>query len=348
MRKIFKKSPIYFILILVILSLFSVIAGVGLGPVKIEFATVWKIIISKIFKFEISDIAKNTVKIVWDLRLPRVIMGFIVGGGLALSGVAIQSFTKNPLSEPYILGVSSGASAGAVLVVLNGALVSALGSFALPIGAFIGAIVALLSVYNIAKTREGILPIRLILVGIAVSSMFMALTNFMVFNAKTDSGVRNATFWMMGSLAGIKWKYIIIPLANLLISFIVFMILSRAMNTMLLGENTAIVLGMNVKLARKIIVTMSALLAGSIVAVSGSIGFVGLIVPHIVRGLIGSDHKYVIPSSVLIGGIFIVFSDVAARLLVAPQELPIGIVTALLGAPYFVYLVRKNKYSFGG
>ncbi len=348
MKKLIKKSPYFFVLFLLILSVVSIVAGVGLGPVKIDFLVVWQIIMSKLFSTELVDVKINTVKIVWALRLPRVLLGFVVGAGLALAGVAIQSFTRNPLSEPYILGVSSGASAGAVLVVLNGALVSVLGRFALPIGAFIGAMISLLAVYTIAKTRDGVIPIRLILVGIAVSSMFMALTNFLVFNARSDSGVRNATFWMMGSLAGSKWEYLWTPLTILVAAFLILMILHRAMNTMLLGESTSVVLGMNVKRTRKIIVLISALLAGSIVSVSGSIGFVGLIIPHIVRNIVGPDHKYVIPAAALMGGVFIVFSDVAARLLVAPQELPIGIVTALLGAPYFVYLVRKNQYSFGG
>ncbi len=347
MKKLIRKSPFSFILLLVILAVISIIMGVGLGPVSIAFTDVWRVISAKLFGGEITDIPQNVQNIVWSLRLPRVLLGFIVGGGLALAGVAIQAFTKNPLSEPYILGISSGASTGAVFVMLNGALASVLGRYALPIGAFIGAMLALISVYSIAKTREGIVPIRLILVGIAVSAMFSALTRYLVFNAKTDSGVRNATFWMMGSLAGSKWQYLSLPFIILIFAFVVFMILSRAMNTMLLGESTAIILGINVKLARKIIVVISALLAGSIVAVSGSIGFVGLIIPHIVRSLWGSEHRYVIPASLLFGGIFIVFSDVAARLLVAPQELPIGIVTALLGAPYFVYLVNKNKYTFG-
>ncbi len=347
MSAIIKKSPTIFILILLVISILSIIVGVGLGPVSIAPIDVWNIIQAKLLGNTI-DLPKNTQNIVWALRLPRVLLGFVVGGGLALAGVAIQAFTKNPLAEPYILGVSSGASTGAVLVIINGTIYSLLGRFALPIGAFMGAIIALISVYTIAKTRDGISPIRLILVGIAVSSMFSALTRFIVFNARNDSAIRNATFWMMGSLAGAKWQYLLIPLVILIVSFIVFMILSRAMNTMLLGESTAIILGTNIKLARKLIVIMSAMLAGSIVAVSGSIGFVGLIIPHIVRTLWGANHRYVIPASVLLGGIFIVFSDVAARLLVAPQELPIGIVTSMLGAPYFVYLVRKNKYTFGG
>ncbi len=347
MKNLIKKSPIIFILILLVISIISIIMGVGLGPVRIPPLDVWQIIQSKLTGTEV-DIAKNTQNIVWSLRLPRVILGFVVGAGLALSGVAIQAFTKNPLAEPYLLGISSGASTGAVLMIMNTSLAVILGRFALPIGAFIGAIIALLSVYTIAKSRDGIIPIRLILVGIAVSAMFSAMTRFLVFNARSDSAVRNATFWMMGSLAGSKWQYIWIPLGILVASFIIFMILSRAMNTMLLGETTAIILGINIKLARKVIVIMSALLAGSIVAVSGSIGFVGLIVPHIIRTLWGANHKYVIPASILFGGIFVVFSDVAARLLAAPQELPIGIVTSLLGAPYFVYLVKKNKYTFGG
>lgn len=347
-KKIIKNHSKKFIFFLMILSVVTVILGVGLGPVRINFFTVWDIIVSKLFSRSLENFEINTVKIVWNLRLPRVIIGFIVGGGLALAGVAIQAFTKNPLAEPYILGVSSGASAGAVMVALNGTLISVLGNLALPVGAFLGSIIALIGVYGIARTKDGVVPIRLILVGTAVSSMFMAITNFLVFNAKSDSGVRNAMFWMMGSLAGSKWKFIPIPLIILVIATVIFMILSRTMNTMLLGENTSVILGMNIKLTRKILIIISSLLAGSIVSISGSIGFVGLIIPHIVRNLLGSDHHKVIPASILLGGNFIILSDIAARLLVAPQELPIGIVTSFLGAPFFIYLIKKNKYTFGG
>ncbi len=348
-RKFFRNSPILFILGLVILSFFIFILAVSIGPVYIPFSNVWSIIFNKIFNTSNLNINKNIINIAWNLRFPRVLMGFIVGGGLAMSGVSIQSFTKNPLSEPYILGVSSGASAGAVLVAINGTLVGYMGYYAMPVGAFLGAILSLTVVYLLSLNREGrVNPFQLIFLGIATSAMFMAITNFIVFSAKYEAGVRTAMFWMMGSLAGIKWAYLPIPFIILIVTFLLFMILHRAMNTMLLGESTAIMLGVDLKMSRKIIVIGSSLLAGAIVSVSGTIGFVGLIIPHIVRNLIGSDHKYVLPASLLLGGNFIVVADVIARIVVKPQELPIGIITAFLGAPFFIYLLKNNKYNFGG
>lgn len=349
MKRIFRKSPVLLIMGLVIVSLFVFVIGVSVGPVSIPFFSVWKIIFSKITGYSINGIDVNIINIAWNLRFPRVILGFVVGAGLAISGVAIQSFTKNPLSEPYILGVSSGASAGAVLVALNGFLISHIGYYAMPLGAFLGAVISLTTVYVLSLNKEGrVNPFQLIFLGIATSAMFMAITNFVVFSAKYDAGVRTAMFWMMGSLAGVKWAYLPIPIFILFGSFIVFMILYRAMNTMLLGESTAIMLGINIRRSRKIIVIISSLLAGAIVSVSGSIGFVGLIIPHIVRNMIGSNHKYVLPCSLLLGGNFIVLADMIARVIVMPQELPIGIITAILGAPFFIYLLKKNKYSFGG
>lgn len=343
-----RQSPGLFIIGLVILSIIVMIVGISIGPVSLSFVTVWKIIFSKLFGAKIEGLDNNVINIAWNLRFPRVLLGFVVGGGLAVSGVAIQSFTKNPLSEPYILGVSSGASTGAVLVALNGALVSQIGYYAMPVGAFLGAMASLTLVYLLSLNRQKrVNPFQLIFLGIASSAMFMAMTNFIVYSAKSDAGVRTAMFWMMGSLAGVKWAYVPIPAIILLVSFISFMILYRAMNTMLLGESTAIMLGVNLKRSRKVIVILASLLAGAIVSVSGSIGFVGLIIPHIVRSLVGSNHKYVLPASIFLGGIFIVLADTLARVIISPQELPIGIITALLGGPFFIYLLKGNKYRFG-
>lgn len=350
MIDIVRKNKLIFFCMSLILLLISIIMAVGLGPVNIEFGTVWNVIFYKIMPESLKPnrIWKiSTEKIIWNIRTPRVILGCIVGGGLALTGVSMQSFTKNPLSEPYILGVSSGASTGAVAVALTGAL-KHFGIFAMPMGAFFGSLASLVLVYNLAKTRRGIMPVRLILTGIAVSAMFTSITNVIVFNAKNETGIRTAMFWMMGSLAGAKWDYVFIPLFVLGISFLVLFFLSRAMNTMLLGEQTAITLGININVVRRIIIVVSSLTAGVIVAVSGSIGFVGLIIPHIVRNIMGSNHRWVIPMSLISGAIFVVWADVAARLLVAPQELPIGIVTSMTGAPFFVWLLKKNNYSFGG
>lgn len=343
-----EKKTYLFVILLSIILVISMITAVGIGAVDINFKDVWMIIFEKLNVLESSNgfYEENIKNIVWQIRLPRVILSAIVGGGLALSGVAMQSFTKNPLADPYVLGISSGASAGAVLAVLTTAL-NFLGIYKLPVGAFLGALISIILVYSLAKTSEGILPIKLILTGVAISSLFSALTNYLIVNANNEAGIRNATFWMMGGLSGSKWVYILAPFLTLIISIIVMLILSRALDTMLMGDNTAITLGVNIKNVRRIIIVISALLTGTIVSVSGSIGFVGLIIPHIVRGILGSKHIKVIPVSVLLGSIFIVWTDVIARVISAPEELPIGIITALLGAPFFIWLVRKNNYSFG-
>lgn len=348
MKKILKEKTKLSILVLLIILLISMILAVSIGPVKVRFVDVWSVILSElnIINSENLNVELNIINIVMKLRLPRVLLGAIVGAGLSLSGVGMQAFTKNPLADPYVLGISSGASAGAVLAVLTNVL-DIFGIFSIPIGAFIGALLSIILVYSLARSKEGVLPIRLILIGVAVSSLFSALTNYLVFNAKDESGIRNATFWMMGGLSGTKWIYTLVPGIVLILSLIIMLANSNSLNAMLMGENTASVLGIDVKKVKNIIILISALLTGSVVAVSGSIGFVGLIIPHVVRSLAGSNHKKVIPISVLLGAIFLVWADVLARTIVAPADLPIGIITALSGAPFFIWLVKKNNYSFG-
>lgn len=348
MKKLLEEKIVISIIILILILLISMTLAVSIGPVKVSFTDVWSVILAKIniLNMESLGIDLNIQNIVLKLRLPRVILGAIVGGGLALSGVSMQAFTKNPLADPYVLGISSGASAGAVLAVLT-SVFSVFGTFSIPIGAFIGALTSIILVYTLAKSKDGVLPIRLILVGVAISSLFSALTNYLVFNADNEVGIRNATFWMMGGLAGTKWIYLAVPGIVLLLSLIIMLIYSNSLNAMLMGENTAIVLGIDVKKVKNIIIIVSALLTGSVVAVSGSIGFVGLIIPHVVRSFVGSNHTKVIPVSVLFGAIFLVWADVLARIIVSPSDLPIGIITALFGAPFFIWLVKKNNYSFG-
>lgn len=346
MKAFIRKRISLVILLLLLLLIISMILAVGMGPVKISFSDVWRIIFAKISGKEITDINHNIQNIVWQLRTPRVILGMLVGGGLALSGVGMQAFTRNPLSGPYVLGISSGASAGAVLAVLTGKL-RIFGIFALPAGAFLGALLTIFLVYVLSKGKEGVLPIKLILTGIAVSALFTAFTNFLMFNAKNESGIRNATFWIMGGLSGSKWIFIVVPMIAFIIAFVVFYLLSNALNAILIGDATAVTLGINVKLVRRIVIVTTAFLTGSIVAVSGSISFVGLVIPHIVRTIVGTDHRKVVPVASLIGSIFLIWTDVLARTLAGSAELPIGILTAMLGAPFFIWLVRKSSYSFG-
>ena len=331
--------------VLFIVLLLSVVLCIGIGPVSIPFETVWRVMFYKMFGIgDISDISNSTQNIVWFLRTPRVLLGVLVGISLSVSGVAMQAFTKNPLASPYVLGISSGASCGAVLA--TGAL-SFLGEYATSLGAFCGAMVSILIVYYLAKTGRDIAPIKLVLVGTAVSAMFTAFSNFIVYKTPDDSKVREVTFWMLGSVAGAEWKDLI-PLALIFIpGIIVLYAAANSMNALMMGESSAVTLGINVNLVRKLNVFVAALMTGVSVAVAGSIGFVGLVIPHIVRAIVGADHKRVIPLSVLTGGIYLIWVDVGARMFDAPGEIPIGIITSIIGAPFFLWMIKVRRYSFG-
>ena len=334
-------------MVLCVILVLTMILATGIGPVSIPFDTVWKIVWNRITGMgDVSEIKMSTQNIVWHLRVPRVLMGAMVGASLTLSGVAMQSFTKNPLASPYVLGISSGATFGATLAIVTGVL-SFLGSYAVEGGAFAGSMAAILIVYYMAKSGKEVAPIKLVLVGTAVAAMFTAFSNFIVYKAPDDSKIREVTFWTLGSVASAQWEELIPVVVTLIPGFLCMYAMSSAMNALLMGESSAVTLGVNVNLVRKITVFLSAALTGMAVAVTGSIGFVGLVIPHIVRSMIGADHKKVIPVSTLIGAIFLVWVDVGARMFDAPGEIPIGIITAMIGAPIFLWMIWVRKYAFG-
>lgn len=326
---------------------FSIIICVSIGPVYIPFDCVWQTILYRLFKYtETIAIAENTQNIIWHLRVPRVLLSVMVGMSLSLAGVAMQAFTRNPLADPYILGISSGASFGAVLTMATGVL-GFLGPYKIQLGAFIGAITAITLVYTLSKSGRTVTPIKLILVGVAVSAMFGAFTNFTVYNAPDDSKVREAIFWILGGVAGVKWIELL-PLSIVILPAIGTMFyLSSSLNAMMMGDSTAITLGVNINTVRKILIVLTAILTGIAVSVSGAIGFVGLVIPHIARSVVGADHRKVIPIAILCGGIFLLWVDVGARMLDMPKEIPIGILTSMIGAPFFLWMIRARKYTFG-
>jgi len=332
---------------LAVLLLLSIILCISIGPVSISFTDVWRVVFHRTLGLgEVGDIPESTQNIVWFLRAPRVLLGVMVGVFLTLSGVGMQAFTRNPLADPYVLGISSGASCGAVLAMITTVL-SFLGRYSTAAGAFLGAILSITLVYTLSRSGRDVSPIRLILIGVAVSAMFSAFTNYLVYSAPNDAKVREVTFWMLGGLSGVKWEYLL-PAALLLIPAVAVMFcLSTAMNAIMMGENTAITLGINVTVVSRVLIASTALMTAVSVAVSGCIGFVGLVVPHIIRAIVGADHRKMIPISVLAGGIFMVWVDVGARMLDAPGEIPIGIITSMIGAPFFLWLVKVRKYSFG-
>lgn len=332
------------IFVLLILSLLSIIFAIGLGPVSVKSSNVAKIIFSKLsFTSEYITPTWTQVEenIVWGLRMPRVLLGMIVGASLAVTGASMQTLVRNHLADPFILGVSSGAAATATLGMLFGVF-SFLGTYALSISAFIGAAITIILVYMISKVKGRIHITQLLLSGVAVSMIMDAITKIITLSAPNALGLHNAAFWMAGSLAGAKWGYLTLPLITITICMCILLINYRGLNALLLGDETAGTLGINVGRMQKMLVLVSSLMAGTTIAVSGTIGFVGLMVPHISRILVGSDHKKVLPVCALLGGILVVWVDVAARMIIAPEELPLGVLTAVVGGPFFIWLLKKN------
>ena len=347
-----KRHTLASCLVLLGLLVVSVILGIGLGPVSIRFSDVYRVMfhrLSGIFTGQtapLESIRESTQNIVWFLRAPRVLLGALIGAALTLSGVGMQAFTKNPLAEPYVLGISSGASLGAVLAMLLGVSVPVLGKLSVSMGAFAGALVSILLVYLLAKSRGSVTPIRLILVGVAVSAMFQAFTNYIVYTAPDDAAVREATFWMLGGLGSAEWEDLPLLLCLVPPAFLLMLALSKSLNAMMMGDSSAITLGVNLNVVRNLLIVITALLTASSVAVSGCIGFVGLVIPHLVRSVVGPDHRKLIPISMLTGEIFLLWVDVGARMIKPPAELPIGILTAFLGAPLFLWMIRVRRYEF--
>ncbi len=332
------------ILILVIAAVLTMCLATGLGPVPVAPGTTVKILLSRlpvIGKSIFPTWGQLDANIVLGLRLPRVCLGMIVGASLAVCGVTMQALVRNHLADPFILGVSSGAAAFATLGMLFGVF-SFMGTYALPISAFLGAAITIIVVYVISRVRGRINITQLLLSGVAISMIMDGVTSIIKLSAPNALGLHNAEFWMSGSLAGAKWDYLKLPLMVLFICMIILMINYRGLNLLLLGDESAGALGVNVRRLQKLLILVASLMAGVTIAVSGTIGFVGLMVPHFTRLLVGGDHRKVLPISALLGGILVVWVDVAARMLIAPEELPVGILTAVIGGPIFIFLLKRN------
>jgi iron complex transport system permease protein len=251
----------------------------------------------------------------------------------------MQAMVRNPIAEPYLLGVSSGASVGAVLVILLGWF-AFWGEAALAGAAFVFGLASFALVFALAQKDGRVSPLRLILVGVAVSYVLSALTSFITFRAANQTGIQTALFWQAGSVGGARWERLWLPSLALAVGVLVLLVYARSLNALVTGEETAVTLGVDAPVFRGQLMVLSALIAGTTVAVAGSIGFVGLIVPHAVRLVVGPDHRRVLPLGALAGAIFLIWVDVGARTVVAPQELPLGIITAFIGGPFFLWLLR--------
>lgn len=296
-------------------------------------------------RIDAADVTNYTV--VWDIRTPRVLLAAIVGAGLGSLGVAAQAMVRNALADPFILGVSSGASVGASAVVALGAFAS-LGMYALSVAAFLGALVASAAVHLCARSSGGVAPMRLVLTGVVLAYGFQSLMSLIVFIEPRGDAARTVMFWMMGSLGGATWSSV--PIAAAALVLVVAWLVRHAddLDVMALGDATALSSGVDCDRLRRHLFVLTAVGTGAFVAVSGAIGFVGLVVPHVVRLLVGPSHRAVLTLAPLVGAVFLVWVDLLSRVLVPPRELPLGVVTAAIGVPVFLHLVRRRSYTFGG
>lgn len=320
----------------------AMIVSTGIGPIGLTPETVLGVAAHEVLGIGPAGASLDTT-VVMDLRMPRVIFGALSGAALAVSGAALQSLFRNPLADPGIIGVSGGASTGAVAaIVLLPPLAGAALAWVVPAAAFAGGMLATLLIYALARPGMGEGTARLLLVGIAIGSGFAAATGFLTFAADDDE-LESVVFWQMGSLGSIDWMTIVIGTPVILAGIAVMIVLARRLDLLTLGDRQAHHLGLDVRRTRRLVIATTALLTGTSVAFTGTIGFIGLVIPHIVRQMCGPAHRTVVPMSAVVGALVIVVADAFSRTVAPPAEVPIGLFTALLGAPFFLMLVLRSK-----
>lgn len=327
---------------LVAILLVLAMAGLMFGSVHVPAPTALGVLVNGLSGAEIVPATWRGVydTIILETRMPRVILAGIVGATLAATGMTIQAIVRNPLAGPSILGVSSGAATGAVIVMRWGLL--SLGAFTLYFSAFAGALVTLIIVFWVARTGGQMTPTRLVLAGIAMSSVLSAATSLLVLTSPDPQLAARVLFWTLGGFGSAQWKLLPLPVAALVIGLGIMLVQARRLNLLMAGDESAAALGLNIHRFRQAMFVLTAALTGVMVAVSGVIGFVGLIVPHIVRFLIGADHRRALPAVALVGASFTIGADLVARSVISPLELPVGIITALVGGPFFIWLLRRD------
>lgn len=328
------------IMLAALLVLASVTVAVSVGAVPVPATTVWGVVLNKLSPDLIEPTwSKGRSAIVWDIRFPRVLLALMVGAGLAAVGASLQAVTRNPLADPHLLGISAGGAFGAILALLHTGLF--LGLLTVPLLAFAGALVATGLVLAVSNFAQATSADRLILTGVAIYFIIMAAANILIFLGDPRA-THTVVFWMLGGLGLAQWSHLIYPLIVLVPCLAWLYIRSADLNAMTIGDETAATLGLNVVRFRLSVFVIGAMITGVMVAFSGIIGFVGLMVPHITRTLVGGDYQRLVPVSALLGGVFVLWADVIARTIMAPEDMPIGIVTGLVGGCSFVWLLRRR------
>ncbi|MDF9816893.1 iron complex transport system permease protein [Streptomyces sp. SPB162] len=340
-RALRPRSPLSALLVLpalLALLVLVMMVAVGIGAVNVPLGDVWHIVLAHLGG---GTFAGDPVQdqIVWNFRIPRVLLAALAGGGLAVAGVVLQAVVANPLADPYVLGVSSGASLGAVLVMTL--TTGALGGLGVSSAAFAGAVAAVALVFLLGRRGGRLAPTRLVLSGVAIGYLFLAATSYLQLRA-TPNELRSVMFWMLGSVAGAQWSQLPLVSGAVLGTTVALALYGRRLNALLAGDESATALGVEVHRLRAALLVLSSLLTGTIIAVAGGIGFVGLMIPHLVRLAVGADHRRLLPLAAATGAIYLVVVDLLSRTLDRPNELPLGILTALFGAPFFLWLLRRN------
>lgn len=334
----------------VVMLMFAVLA-LGVGAVRISPKEVIGIVsgsLSRLFGWTAGprEAPSTGDIIVIGLRLPRMVLSAMTGASLALSGAVYQGIFRNPMADPYVMGASAGASLGAACAFMLPIRAKFLTMGSVPVLAFAGSLLAVALVYNLARVGRRTPILSLILSGVIVSSVLSSALSFLMFLSPNED-LHGLVFWLMGSFSGKQWDYVVMALPYFLVGTAVILCFSRELNAMLLGEEQAQHLGIDVQRVTRILVLAASLLTASAVASGGIIGFVGLIVPHLVRMLLGPDHRSLLPASLLLGSVTMMVADTAARTLMPPREIPVGIITALVGGPFFISLLRRYKTKGG-
>ncbi|KJV02203.1 iron chelate uptake ABC transporter family permease subunit [Rhodococcus fascians] len=322
------------------LLVLSIGVAVTIGPANVSVPDVYRVILTHM-GIGSSGVGRIQDGIVWELRLPRTLLAAVCGAGLALCGAIMQSLLRNPLADPFVLGISSGASTGAVLVAVLGV---GGGALSLSTGAFAGALLSFVLVMLLAAGAGGGND-RVVLAGVAGTQLFSALTSFIVISSADAEQTRGVLFWLLGSLSGADWTDVVLCGSVALLGMVVCLFNTSALDAFTFGHDAAASLGVPVKWVRILLLVITALITASLVSAAGAIGFVGLVLPHAARFLVGARHRRLLPTTVVIGAIFMVWVDTIARTLFAPQEIPVGVVTALIGVPAFALILFRLRRS---
>ncbi|MEL7649017.1 MAG: iron ABC transporter permease [Sedimentibacter sp.] len=331
------------VIISVVICIIVVMMGIGLGSIYVPGSHIINIAANKLFSYPLSsDVKSVSVSIVWNLRLPRTILAFLVGGALAVSGTVMQSVLKNPLASSYTLGVSSGASLGAAFVIVTGFSIPLIGPFTLPlVGLTFGLLTVFSAVKFASKMDRNLENNTIILVGMVFSLFVNAILTLLTSMAKEH--LEQLTFWQMGSFALKDWSNAAVLFPIVVAGVLVIGSYAKELDIMTFGEEQAFTMGVDVQKVKWLLLGLSAALTGSAISFVGVIGFIDLIAPHVVRKVFGSSHRIVIPMSMLFGGAFMVLCDLAARTIISPSELPVGAITAIVGAPFFAYVYFSKR-----